>query len=148
MSTNRHEASALKASWAWAPVVLGAVIALLGVILASGGVYLAMLGGSLYYAIVGVTLLAAGYLMMRRRIAGFYVYVGAFVFTVLWTIWEVGLTGWPLIPRLVGPFILLVLAVLVVPLLDAVGGRRVRTIGIADSKDAWYQNRPRGAGAR
>ena len=131
MSTNRHEASALKASWAWAPVVLGAVIALLGVILASGGVYLAMLGGSLYYAIVGVTLLAAGYLMMRRRIAGFYVYVGAFVFTVLWTIWEVGLTGWPLIPRLVGPFILLVLAVLVVPLLDAVGGRRVRTIGIA-----------------
>jgi quinoprotein glucose dehydrogenase len=49
----------------------------------------------------------------------------------LGTIWEVGLTGWPLIPRLVGPFILLVLAVLVVPLLDAVGGRRVRTIGIA-----------------
>jgi hypothetical protein len=78
--TRQHEASALKASWAWAPVVLGAVIALLGVILASGGVYLAMLGGSLYYAIVGVTLLAAGYLMMRRRIAGFYVYVGAFVF--------------------------------------------------------------------
>jgi len=70
MSTERPEASALKASWAWAPVVLGAVIALVGVILASGGVYLAMLGGSLYYAIVGVTLLAAGYLMMRRRIAG------------------------------------------------------------------------------
>ena len=131
MSTNRHEASALRASWAWAPMVLGAVVALLGVILASGGVYLAMLGGSLYYAVVGVTLLAAGYLMIRRRIAGFYAYVGAFVFTVLWTIWEVGLTGWPLIPRLVGPFILLVLAVLVVPLLDAVGGRRVRTIGIA-----------------
>src|SRR6478736_4358804 len=61
MSTERHEASALKASWAWASVVLGAVIALVGVILASGGVYLAMLGGSLYYAIVGVTLLAAGY---------------------------------------------------------------------------------------
>ena len=60
----------MKASWASAPMVLGAVIALLGAILASGGVYLAMLGGSLYYAIVGVTLLAAGYLMMRRRIAG------------------------------------------------------------------------------
>ena len=130
MSTNRHEASALRASWAWAPMALGAVVALLGVILATGGVYLAMLGGSLYYAIVGVTLLAAGYLMMRRRIAGFYAYVGAFVFTVLWTIWEVGLTGWPLIPRLVGPFILLVLAVLVVPLLDPVRGRRVRMIGI------------------
>ena len=56
MSTNRHEASALRASWAWAPMVLGAVVALLGVILATGGVYLAMLGGSLYYAIVGVTL--------------------------------------------------------------------------------------------
>jgi len=112
-------------------MLLGAVVVLIGLILTGGGVYLATLGGSLYYVVVGVMLLAAGYLMIKHRIAGFYVYVGAFVFTALWTFWEVGLSGWPLIPRLVGPFILLVLAALVVPSLDPVVGRRARVIGLA-----------------
>ena len=63
------------------PVLLGALVALIGLILAGGGAYLAALGGSWYYVLVGVMLLAAGYLMIRRRIAGFYTYIGAFVFT-------------------------------------------------------------------
>jgi len=134
MSSHPRKAPASKESKgyrAWAAVLLGAVVAVLGLILACGGAYLAILGGSLYYVVVGVMLLAAGYLMIKRRIGGFYVYVGAFVFTALWTFWEVGLSGWPLIPRLVGPFILLVLAALVVPSLDPVVGRRMRMVGLA-----------------
>jgi quinoprotein glucose dehydrogenase len=115
----------------WAPVLLGAIIALIGFILGGGGVYLAILGGSLYYLVVGVLLIASGYLLIRRRIAGFYVYLAAFAFTALWTFWEVGLTGWPLLPRLVGPFVLLVLVTLIVPTLDSIGGQRLRRLALA-----------------
>ena len=106
----RYRALELQKYLAWSPALLGGVIALLGGVLAGGGAYLASLGGSLYYVLVGATLIAAGFLMIKGRIAGFYTYVGAFAFTAVWSFWEVGLSGWELIPRLVGPFVLLVLA--------------------------------------
>jgi len=108
-------ASELQRYLAWSPALLGGVVALLGLILAGGGAYLAWLGGSLYYVLVGAMLLAAGYLMIKGRIAGLYTYVGAFAFTCFWAFWEAGLSGWQLIPRLVGPFVLLILAILVAP---------------------------------
>jgi quinoprotein glucose dehydrogenase len=55
---------------AWSPALLGGVVALLGLILAGGGAYLAGLGGSLYYVMVGAMLIAAGYLLIKRKIAG------------------------------------------------------------------------------
>src|SRR5262249_8629372 len=45
-------------------------------------------------------------------------YGGAFGLTAALSFWEVGLSGWQLIPRLVGPFVILVLAILVAPALD------------------------------
>ena len=113
----------------WPALVVGALIGLLGLTLAVGGAYLAVLGGSWYYVIAGAAFLAAGYLMIKGKIEGFYTYLGAFVFTCLWTFWEVGLSGWQLIPRLVGPFIFLVLAVLVAPVLDPTSGRHLRKLG-------------------
>jgi quinoprotein glucose dehydrogenase len=110
---------------------LGAVIALIGVILAGGGAYLAALGGSWYYVVVGGMLLAAGYLMMKGKIAGLYAYAGAFAFTSIWAFWEVGLSGWQLVPRLVGAFVLLFLTTLVAPLLDQTSGRRACKLGLA-----------------
>jgi quinoprotein glucose dehydrogenase len=98
-----YRASELPKYLAWPPALLGMLVALLGFILAGGGAYLAALGGSLYYVLVGAMLLVAGCLMIKRRIAGFYAYVGAFAFTAVWAFWEVGLSGWELIPRLVGP---------------------------------------------
>src|SRR5262249_7896851 len=44
--------------------------------------------------------------------------------------WEVGLSGWQLIPRLVAPFVFLVLAILIAPALDRSDGRRVRRFGL------------------
>src|SRR5215813_4840364 len=129
----RYWASELQRYLAWSPALLGGVVALLGFILAGGGAYLAWLGGSLYYVLVGAMLVAAGYLMIKGRIAGVYTYVGAFAFTAVWSFWEVGLSGWELIPRLVGPFVLLILAVLVAPVLDRTAGRRARKLGLACS---------------
>src|SRR5215468_5230206 len=138
MSSTVHAGPAPTRSWAselqrylaWSPALLGALVALLGFILAGGGAYLAMLGGSPYYVLVGAMAVAAGYLMIKRSIAGFYTYVGAFAFTCVWTFWEVGLSGWELIPRLVGPFVLLILAILVAPALDKTAGRLVRKWGL------------------
>src|SRR5262249_54866160 len=96
----RHLASELQRYLAWSPQLLGGIVALLGLILAGGGAYLASLGGSLYYVLVGAMLVAAGLLMIRGRIAGVYTYAGAFAFTAVWSFWEVGLSGWELIPRL------------------------------------------------
>src|SRR5215467_14244275 len=110
-----HRMSESSGYRAWSPALLGSVIALIGSILGGGGAYLAALGGSWFYVVAGVLFVASGYLMIKRRISGLYTYAGAFVFTSLWTFWEVGLSGWQLIPRLVGPFVLLVLASLIAP---------------------------------
>src|SRR5215471_18233552 len=122
----RYRASELQKYLVWLPRVLGSIVALLGLILAGGGAYLASLGGSLYYVLVGAMLIAAGLLMIKGRIAGFYTYAGAFAFTAVWSFWEVGLSGWELIPRLFGPFVLFVLATLVAPMLDQTTGRLAR----------------------
>jgi len=114
----------------WARALLGIFVALFGLVLAGGGAYLAALGGSWYYVVVGAMFLAAGYLLIKGRISGLYACIGAFVFTSAWTFWEIGLSGWQLIPRLVGPFILLVLAILVAPTLDQTTGRHARKVGL------------------
>ena len=114
----------------WPRALLGIFVALFGLALAGGGAYLAALGGSWYYVVVGVMFFAAGYFLIKGRIAGLYTCSAAFVFTCVWTFWEIGLSGWQLIPRLVGPFILLVLAILVAPTLDQTNGRHARKVGL------------------
>jgi quinoprotein glucose dehydrogenase len=52
------------------------------------------------------------------------------VLTALWAFWEVGLNGWALVPRLVGPLVLLLLVILSLPVLDANRGRRRRLFGL------------------
>ena len=103
----------------WAAVPLGIVIALIGLVLAGGGAWLALLGGSLYYLIAGIALIVSGVLLVLRRAAGAWLYVGIFVATLLWAFWEVGLDAWGLVPRLIGPFVLLLLVVLVLPTFGA-----------------------------
>ena len=99
----------------WAAIPLGIVIALIGLVLAIGGAWLAVLGGSLYYVIVGVALVASGVLLVLRRRSGAWLYTAIFAATLIWALWEVGLDAWGLVPRLVGPFVLLLLVVLVLP---------------------------------
>lgn len=98
-------------------VILGVVLFLIGVVLAGGGAWLAALHGSPYYVLAGAGLMVAGALMAMRRITGVWVYAGVFGATLIWSLWEVGLNGWALVPRLVGPFVLLWLALLCAPLL-------------------------------
>ena len=98
--------------------LLAGLIGLVGAILLIGGVWLAVLAGSPYYVLAGAGLLASGFFLFKGRSIGAWIYVGIFVLTVPWAFWESGADPWALIPRLMGPAILLVLVALVSPLLD------------------------------
>ena len=87
----------------WSVGILGGVIALIGIILALGGAKLIGVGGSWYYLFAGLALIVAGLAVAQRKLLGAWIYAGAFVVTALWAFWEVGLNGWALVPRLVGP---------------------------------------------
>ncbi len=87
----------------------GAIVALIALVLLVGGIWLAVLGGSAYYAITGIAMLASGLLLMRGRLLGGWIYVAVVFFTLIWAFWEVGGNGWALVPRVVAPAVLLVL---------------------------------------
>jgi quinoprotein glucose dehydrogenase len=115
----------------WAVAVLGSMLFFLGVVLLLGGVWLITLGGSWYYALAGLALIASGWFLLQRNILGAWIYIGLFVFTLLWAVWEVGLNGWALLPRAFGPLVLLLLVVLSLLTLDKERGRRFALIGSA-----------------
>ncbi|MFC7499980.1 membrane-bound PQQ-dependent dehydrogenase, glucose/quinate/shikimate family [Enterovirga sp. GCM10030262] len=102
-------------SWLVKGVAL--LLGLIGLILAAGGAWLAILGGSLYYLLAGLGLIGSGALLFRGRPTGAWLYLGIFVLTLIWALWEVGLDGWALVPRVIGPAVLAILVLLVLPLL-------------------------------
>ncbi len=89
--------------------MLAALLGIIGAVLAIGGGWLLALGGSPYYLAAGAGLLAAAWGIFKGRRWGLWVYVGVYVITLAWAVWEVGLHGWPLVPRIVGPTVLLAL---------------------------------------
>ena len=115
---------------AWAVVVLGALIGLIGITLFLGGLRLAAIGGSWYYFLAGAGLIAAAVPLMLGHVLGAWIYFAVFLATLLWALWEVGISnGWALVPRLVGPLVLLLLVVLAFPVLDRAHGKRHRLHG-------------------
>jgi quinoprotein glucose dehydrogenase len=102
----------------WVGRAFGALLLLIGLVLAGGGAWLAVIGGSAYYVLAGLGLVLAGALIVRGRLAGVVIYAAVFAATLVWAIWEVGLQAWPLVPRLFGPAILFLVAMAVVPALS------------------------------
>lgn len=98
---------------AGAPWIFALLLALCGAVIAAGGLELAMLGGAKYYLLAGIILLADGVLLWRGRRAGLWVYAGLLVYTVIWSLWEVGLDPWALASRIV--FFLVLGGYLLVP---------------------------------
>lgn len=82
------------------------VIFLIGLTLAGHGAWLVLLGGSPYYLLAGLALLLCGILLALRKYSGAWLYSAILVATVVWAVWEIGLDGWSLIPRLIAPAVL------------------------------------------
>jgi quinoprotein glucose dehydrogenase len=64
------------------------------------GAQLLMLGGSFYYAAMGIALIASGVLLILRKSLGAYIYAGILAVTVVWTFLEAGLDFLAELPRL------------------------------------------------
>jgi len=116
----------------WGVMALGAIFALIGLVLAGGGGWLLALGGSPYYLLAGLGLLASGFFLIRQDVTGVWIYVAVWVATLIWALWEVGLNGWALLPRVFAPSVLLVLALLAIwPLRPQRQGRTLALGGLA-----------------
>ena len=89
-----------------APWIFATLLFLLGAALGGGGIELAVLGGSFYYVVIGIALMVTAVLLWRGRRAGMWLYLGIVAYTLIWSVWEIGLDGWSLAARL-GSFVLL-----------------------------------------
>lgn len=103
--------------------ILGTLIFVIGLALFGGGAWLLAIGGSAYYVTSGTALVIAGTMLNREYLVGAWIYLCTLLATMLWAFWEVGLDGWALVPRLVGPIILGVAVVLVMPTMTRRVGR-------------------------
>ena len=116
-------------SRSWSAILVGLVVALIGLVLTIGGGWLVAIGGSPYYVVAGLLMLASGVLLARQRMSGGWLYIAVFVATVVWAFWESGLNGWALVPRVIAPIVLLIAVLLVMPTLSRAPGRWKLALG-------------------
>jgi quinoprotein glucose dehydrogenase len=101
----------------WPAMIVAVVIAVIGVVLLAGGIYLAALGGSPYYLIAGLLLLASAWFLARGRLLGGWIYCAAFVLSAVWGLGEARGNAWAMVPWLIAPLVLLIAVLLVMPTL-------------------------------
>lgn len=70
-----------------------------------GGIYLLSLGGSPYYLIAGIAMLATAFLLFKRQWTAYALYALFIIGSVVWALWESGFYWWPLATRLGFPLI-------------------------------------------
>lgn len=75
--------------------VLAAVLLLLGLVMAGLGAWLVTLGGSLYFVLAGIAMVAAAALVLGgRAVAGVALFAAVVAGTVAWALWEIASKGW------------------------------------------------------
>ncbi len=79
--------------------IFSLIFALAGAGLLIGGVKLLTLGGSAYYAVSGAALLAVAVLLWLGKKTAAWLYAAFLLLTWAWALWEVGFSGWALVPR-------------------------------------------------
>ena len=83
--------------------VIANLIIVLGAVIAGGGLWLLLLGGTPYYILSGTAYVVSGMLLWRRRQAGAWLAVALLAATFAWAVWDAGLNYWAVSPRLFLP---------------------------------------------
>lgn len=110
--------------------LIGLLLIAMGLFLAIGGGKLLLLGGSTYFMLAGLALLAAGVLIVRRHPAGAWLFAVTYLASLLWALWDVGFSFWPLISRLMALTVMALLVALSYPVLRRFAGLPARS-GVA-----------------
>lgn len=156
-SERRRGPSVRRGAGYWWAAILGAILVIFGLIIGGGGAWLLTLGGTWYYLVAGIGLIVSGGLIMRHDRWGVWIYVATWLMTVIWAYSEVGFDGWALVPRDLGPTILLVAVLLTLPVLAARGPRRAHSgaawssaaaIALVAGSFAYHYGGPHGAAAQ
>ena len=83
-----------------APSLLGLVMVLMGLAMLGLGVKLVTLGGSLYYVAAGIGIMITGGLLLAGRSSALGLYAAVLFASTVWSLYEIGLDWWQLVPRL------------------------------------------------
>lgn len=88
-------------------LLFAAITLIIGLALGAGGLKLAMLGGSLYYAVAGCGYVILALLLFRKHRLGLWLNIAIFGATIIWALLDTPEFGfWALLPRLVVPALL------------------------------------------
>jgi quinoprotein glucose dehydrogenase len=114
-------------------VVIAVLLGLAGLALAVAGAWLIALGGSWYYLVAGLGLIASALLLKRGGGVGLLFYAAVVLLTLVWALWEVGFDWWPLAARgdvffVVGLFLLTPWVARALARRDATGIGRTRAV--------------------
>src|SRR5471032_2775733 len=124
-----------KSKWTWLLWLLSALMVVIGLTLSIGGAYLATLGGSLYFLLMGLALIVSAVLIFKGKPSGAWLYAVAFVLSIIWAVWDAGLAFWPLFSRLFTFGVLAFLTALAVALIAVFGNTLVPTPIISADND-------------
>ena len=110
-------------------LLMVALLAVLGLALVVGGVWLIAVGGTVYYLICGLFFWLTAALIVLRRPEALLVFAALIVGTLLWALFEVGFDWWPLAAR--GDVVFVLGALLLLPWVT----RRLGTRNVAEALD-------------
>ncbi|WP_156419440.1 glucose/quinate/shikimate family membrane-bound PQQ-dependent dehydrogenase [Aureimonas sp. AU12] len=110
-------------------LIMAALLAVIGIALLVGGLWLAAVGGSRYYIVASVLFLVTAILLYRRKPEALAVYAALVVGTLIWALYEVGFDWWPLAAR--GDVVFVLGGLLLLPWVTRPLGRR----SVADALD-------------
>jgi quinoprotein glucose dehydrogenase len=79
-----------------------AMLSIVGAALTAGGVILVDHGGSPYYVVTGIAVLICAIGLGGRAHYAAWCYGAMLAWTIVWSLWEVGLDDWALMPRVLG----------------------------------------------
>lgn len=83
----------------WGGKLLSLALALFGLFMVAGGMWLIALGGNWYYAVAGLLSLSVAVSLYKGQAVAIVWFAALFVLTLAWTIWESGNRYWGWIPR-------------------------------------------------
>ncbi|RYF54483.1 MAG: hypothetical protein EOO27_23575, partial [Comamonadaceae bacterium] len=82
-----------------APIAMGLLFVLIGLLVGTAGVWLMALGGSWYYLPAGLMMVLTGLLLLQGSPSALWAHAALLATTLAWSLWESGLDGWALAAR-------------------------------------------------
>ena len=111
--------------------LLAGLMLIIGLAIGILGAKLASVGGTFYFALMGLVMVIAAVLIFRSRRGGIMLYAVAFVASIVWAISDAGWTYWPLFSRLFALGVLAFLCALVWPFLSRQPAKKGPAFGLA-----------------